>query len=261
MPRKPQIGINMDFREARNGVPGLSVLFSSYYDSILLAGALPVAIPPFPENKDLDSNLEQLLDMLDGVLLVGGADLDPRRDGYMLHPSVKLLDSRRETFDRFLMEKVAERRMPLLAVGTGMQLLNVSQGGTLFLHIPEDLPKALPHRDAMDPNHRHALVIEKGSLMERVYGDNEIRVNSLHHMAIDDVAPGFLVTGRCPDGVVEVIESLHRDWFAIGTQFHPESASATAMDSRIFKEFVAELVLQQRALGVDLLEVDEEVFI
>ncbi|MDR0704284.1 MAG: gamma-glutamyl-gamma-aminobutyrate hydrolase family protein [Planctomycetaceae bacterium] len=261
MPRKPQIGINSDYRAAQKGVPALSVVFSGYYDSLLQAGALPVVIPPFPANKDLDANLEQMISMLDGVVMIGGADLDPRRDGFMLHSSVKLLDERRETFDRFLIEKIAERRVPLLAIGTGMQLLNVSQGGTLFLHIPEDLPRALPHRDAMDPNHRHALVIEKDSLMERVYGDNDIRVNSLHHMAVDDVAPGFLVTGRCPDGVVEVIESLRHDWFAVGTQFHPESPSATALDVHIFKEFVQEIIVRNRIMGINLLEVEEPVFV
>ena len=116
----------------------------------------------------------------------------------------------------------AARRLPVMGVGCGMQLLNVSQGGTLFLHIPEDLPHAIPHLDAMDPNHRHALEIETGTIMERVYGEGEIRVNSMHHMAIDDVAPGFAVTARCPDGVIEAIESTRDDWFAFGTQFHPE---------------------------------------
>ncbi|GHT18242.1 gamma-glutamyl-gamma-aminobutyrate hydrolase [Planctomycetales bacterium] len=261
MPRKPLIGINTDYRNAQKGVPALSVIFSGYYDSLLQAGALPVVIPPYPEDKDLDANLEQIVSMLDGVVMVGGGDLDPRRDGYMLHSSVKLLDERRETFDRFLIEKVAEHRVPLLAIGTGMQLLNVSQGGTLYLHIPEDLPKALPHRDAMDPSHRHGLVVEKGSLMERVYGDNDIRVNSMHHMSIDDVAPGFLVTGRCPDGVVEAIESLQRDWFAVGTQFHPESPSATALDGLIFKEFVHNIVALKREQGYHLLEVAEPVFV
>ncbi len=74
--------------------------------------------------------------------------------------------------------------------------------------------------------------------MERVYGDGEIRVNSMHHMAIDDVAPGFRVTATAPDGVVEAIESVMEDWFAVGTQFHPEAGSASALDQRIFDEFV-----------------------
>ena len=78
-----------------------------------------------------------------------------------------------------------------------------------------------------------------GTIMERVYGEGEIRVNSMHHMAIDDLAPGFAVTARCPDGVVEAIESTREDWFAIGTQFHPQSDSASALDLRIFEEFIA----------------------
>jgi putative glutamine amidotransferase len=193
-----------------------------------------LVIPPLQDPDDLS----QVLDSLDGVLLGGGADLDPRIDGFMLHPSVRLLDRRREEFDRMLMQQVAQRRMPLLAIGCGMQLLNVSQGGNLFLHLSEDLPKALPHVDASDPSHRHALVVEMGTLMERVYGEGEIRVNSMHHMAIDDVAPGFAATARCPDGVVEAIESTMADWFAVGTQFHPEAESASALDLRIFEEFV-----------------------
>ncbi|MGL6195436.1 MAG: gamma-glutamyl-gamma-aminobutyrate hydrolase family protein, partial [Thermoguttaceae bacterium] len=238
MVNKPLIGINADFRPTQKGSPALSYVFSGYYDSVLRAGGLPVIIPPFPENKELERNLDQLLCQLDGVVLTGGADLDPRRDGYMLHPTVNILDERRETFDRFLVEKIIERRMPVFGIGTGMQLINVALGGTLFLHIPEDMPKALPHRDTMDPNHRHGLLIEKNSLLERVYGDNDIRVNSMHHMSIDDVAPGFWITGRCPDGVVEVIESIKTDWFAIGTQFHPEHRSATALDQGIFREFI-----------------------
>jgi len=238
MNKKPFIGINSDFRASQNGSPTLTFLFSGYYDNLLNAGAIPVIIPPFRENRELGHNLDQLLDSLDGVVLVGGADLDPRRDGYMLHPTVRPMDERRETFDRFLVEKIIERRTPVLGIGVGMQLINVSLGGTLFLHIPEDNPKALPHRDTMDPNHRHGLVIEKKSLLEKVYGENDIRVNSMHHMAIDDVAPGFCVTGRCPDGVIEAIESIRNDWFAVGTQFHPEAPSATALDQGIFREFV-----------------------
>jgi len=101
------------------------------------------------------------------------------------------------------------------------------------------MPRALPHLDPMDRAHRHALEVEPGSLMERVYGEGEIRVNSMHHMAVDEVAPGFAPTARCPDGIVEAIESQMEDWFAFGTQFHPESNSASALDLRIFEEFLA----------------------
>jgi len=231
---KPLIGLNTDFRADSNDCPAYAFLASGYFDCIKEAGGLPVLVPHYEDEADLNC----VLDTLQGFVMVGGQDLDPRRDGFMLHPTVRMLDARREKSDRLLMRLIAERRMPVFGIGVGMQLLNVQQGGNLFLHIPEDLPHALPHKDPHDPGHRHGLTVTPGSLLERVYGDGEIRVNSMHHMAIDDVAPGFAATARCPDGVVEAIESQMDDWFAFGTQFHPEASSASALDQRIFEEFL-----------------------
>lgn len=238
MQTKPLIGLNADFRSAKKDSPSFSYVAAGYYDAIIAAGGIPVIIPPMESEADLGV----LLDQLSGFVLVGGADLDPRRDGWMLHPSVRTMEPRREVFDRMLMRSIADRRLPVLAIGVGMQLLNVSQGGNLFLHLPEDVPSAIPHKDLQDSQHRHGLAVTPGTLMERVYGDGEIRVNSMHHMAVDEVAPGFAVTARCPDGVVEAIESVMEDWFAIGTQFHPEAESASALDVRIFGEFVEGIV-------------------
>jgi putative glutamine amidotransferase len=234
MQTKPLIGLNADYRAAKKDAPAFSYVCAGYFDAIVKAGGLPIVVPPLDDQDDL----ERILDLLDGLVMIGGADLDPRRDGFMLHPSVRLLDNRRETFDRRLVRMASERRLPLFGIGVGMQLLNISEGGNIFLHIPEDMPKALPHRDSLDPAHRHALEVVPGTLMERVYGEGEIRVNSTHHMALDEVAPGFMVTARCPDGVIEAIESTQPDWFALGTQFHPESESASALDLRIFEEFI-----------------------
>jgi len=248
MDAKPLIGVNVDYRSARKDSSAYCFLHTGYCDAITKAGAVPMLIPPMDDEDDI----RRVLNLFDGVVLVGGADLDCRLDGYMLHPSMRLLDPRRENFDRRLMDMVAERRMPVMGVGCGMQLLNISQGGNVFLHIPEDVPHALPHLDTMDPNHRHALEIEMGTVMERVYGEGEIRVNSMHLMAIDEVAPGFAVTARCPDGMIEAIESTMDDWFAFGTQFHPENESASALDLRIFEEFVAGItgeVLQMRMVA------------
>jgi len=235
MNAKPLIGVNADFRSARKDVPAFTYIAGGYYEALVKAGAVPVIIPPLGDAGDLG----RILDLLDGVVMIGGADLDPRHDGFMLHPSLRLLEPRREDFDRKLVGLIARRRMPVFGIGAGMQLLNVSQGGNLFLHVPEDLPRAIPHSDPMDPAHRHALEVVPGSLMERVYGEGEIRVNSMHHMAVDEVASGFTATARCPDGVIEAIESAMDDWFALGTQFHPEADSASALDLRIFEEFLA----------------------
>ncbi len=235
MRRKPLVGVNSDFRTGKNDSPSFSYLSVGYCDALTEAGAIPVALPPLEEPADIES----LLDRLDAVVLIGGADLDPRRDGYMLHPSVRLMDPRREDFDRTLVDLIAQRRLPVFGIGVGMQLLNVAAGGTLFLHIPEDSPRALPHIDPIDRAHRHSLEVVPGTLLERVYGDGEIRVNSMHHMAVDDLGQGLRATARCPDGIVEAVESLSEDWFVLGTQFHPEGDSATALDQRIFEEFLA----------------------
>jgi putative glutamine amidotransferase len=228
------IGVNCDFRAAQGEKPAFSYVAADYYDAVSEVGGIPVLLPPLVD----EDSMSELMDRLDGIVLVGGADLDPRRDGWMLHPNLRLMEPRREAFDRRLARMIAERRMPVLGIGAGMQLINITQGGNLMLHISEDRPSALPHYDPLDPGHRHTLVLTPGTIMERVYGDGELRVNSMHHMAIDDVAPGFIVSARCPDGIIEAIESDSPDWFVIGTQFHPEAASASALDIRIFEEFL-----------------------
>jgi putative glutamine amidotransferase len=237
MRAKPRIGLNADFRPATKDAPAYSFIAAGYYDALLQCGTIPLVVPPLEDEADI----EAVLDLVDGFVLVGGPDLDPQNDGFMRHPSVRPMPARREKFDRTLVRLIADRRMPVFGIGAGMQLLNLSQGGNLHLHIPEDVPKALPHKDSLDPGHRHGLEVVRGTLMERVYGDGEIRVNSFHHMAIDEVAPGMQVTARAPDGVVEAIESVDDDWFVVGTQFHPESDTASALDLRIFEEFVASI--------------------
>ena len=234
MRKKPLIGMNADLREGKKDLSAFTFLATGYHEAIVAAGGIPVIVPIMAE----EANVRQIIDMLDGFVLVGGADLDPRNDGFMLHSSVRLMEPRRETFDRMLMRIIANQRLPLFCIGVGMQLLNVSQGGNLFLNISEDVPTAIPHRDPQDPAHRHALQVAQDSLMGRVYGDGEIRVNSMHHMAIDEVARGFRATAKCPDGIIEAIESTRSDWFAFGTQFHPEADTASAIDIRIFEEFI-----------------------
>ncbi len=236
---KLRIGINVENKPSYNGVPEFHYIEAGYVDAIVRAGAVPVILAPVDDVELIPS----MLDSVDAVMLVGGPDLDPRNDGYMLHPSVRAMSPRREKFDRALIAEAERRRMPVMGIGVGMQLINVSQGGALFLHIPEDNPDALPHRDAnLNPSLpplRHELVVEKGSLLSEVYGENDVRVNSRHHMAVDEVAPGFAVTARCQgDGTIEAIESTREDWFAFGVQFHPEARSATFLDRRIFDVFV-----------------------
>ena len=236
---KPLIGINADYRSPSKDGPAFSVVAAGYSDAVSHAGGIPIVIPPLEGQADLD----ELLGNLAGVVLTGGYDLDPRRDGYMLHPAVRSMDSRREEFDRMLAGRVYDRGIPVMGIGVGMQLLNITAGGTLHLHLPEDRPDAIPHLDPLDRGHRHAIDIEPRSILSRVYGDASAYVTSCHHQAVDDVARGFCVSAACPDGIIEAIESMEPDWFAFGVQFHPECEAATELDHGLFEEFVKGLMV------------------
>src|SRR5262249_12139317 len=157
-------------------------------------------------------------------------DVDPRRYGLPGHAAVQPMAERRAASDRLLVRRLVERRLPLLAVGVGMQQLNLACGGSLHLHLPADLPRAMPHPDPTRQMHRHAVLLEPGTRLEEIYGGGEIRVNSAHHQAVRQAGAGLRVAALAPDGVVEAIEAVAPDWFCVGVQWHPESGTASALD-------------------------------
>lgn len=235
MPQKPVIGINGDFRPARKDAVALSWFNSGYYDSITAAGGLPVLIPPYAN----DADLKQALGMIDGLVLAGCTqDLDPVRMGLEPHPQTRPMPVRREDFDRRLCKLAVEMKIPTVAIGVGMQTMNVVCGGTLYQHIAEDVPKALHHRDPVEKHNRHIINIVEGTRCWEIYGPGEIRINSDHHMAVNQLAPQFKPTAFAPDGVIEVYESVDPNWFCLGVQFHPEDDTASALDMQIFQEFL-----------------------
>ena len=240
---KPIIGINGDYRPGRSdakagehkAAAALSWFNAGYFDSVTASGGLPVLLPPYATDDDL----RQALGGLDGLVLSGcNFDLDPVRLGMDRNPANRPMPARREDFDRRLCKLAVEMRLPLLAIGSGMQLLNVLCGGTLYQHLPENLPKALHHRDPVELTLRHLIEIVPGTRIDKIYGPGEIRVNSLHHMAVDQVAPDFKVSATAPDGVVEAYESIDRDWFCLGVQWHPENETSSALDMQVFEAFM-----------------------
>lgn len=239
-PTRPVVGINADFVPASKIQSAHFRLNPGYVDTILQAGALPVILPPLspPESNGL-KEIDAYLDRVDGIILSGGRDLDPSRQGLPTHPAVQLMPSRREMHDRRLFEQIQKRRVPVLGIGAGMQLINVALGGTLHLHLPENMPRAMPHRDETGDAHRHLVLIEPGTTMEEIYGEGgELRVNSEHHQAVDQLGKGLRIGARSPDGVIEAIELVDSNWFCIGVQWHPESDTATALDMQLFDAFL-----------------------
>jgi putative glutamine amidotransferase len=244
---RPFIGINTDYVAAGKHSAAYFRLSAGYADFIVAAGGLPWLLPPLGKEVDV----EPLLDRLDGFILSGSVlDLDPRRWGIPGHNAVQPMPDRRDDSDRMLVRRLLDRRLPVLAIGLGMQQLNVALGGALHLHLPEDLPRALPHRDPAGAPHRHTVLIEPGTRMEEIYGSGEIRVNSSHHQAVRQVGTGLRVAAIAPDGVIEGVEAIDSSWFCVGVQWHPESETASALDLQLFECFVQACARQAQALSL-----------
>lgn len=232
---KPLIGVNTDYVPPGKHAGAQLRLHAGYCESIYTAGGIPILIPPVMKDQDL----EDLVDRLDGLVLAGStADMDPRRMGLTLHPAVQPMPAKREDADRLLGKLSMQRQLPVLAIAVGMHELNVLAGGALYLHLPEDMPRSLPHKDPSGGPHRHTVLLEPSTRLDAIYGGGEIRVNSYHHQAVRQVAPRFRVCGRSPDGIIEAIEAEDPQWFCVGVQWHPHSETSSALDMQLFEAFV-----------------------
>ena len=231
---RPFIGINADFLPTSKIHHAHLRLPLGYADAIFAAGGLPIILPPLGKEKDLDA----FLDRVDGFVLSGGPDMDPRRHGSPTHPAVQPMPERRDDSDRLLVKRLLARRLPVLGIGLGMQQLNVACGGSMFLHLPEDMPRAMPHRDPTGGPHRHLVLLVPNTRLDEIYGGGELRVNSAHHQAVKQPGPGLRVCATAPDGVVEAIEATDPRWFCVGVQWHPESETASALDMQLFECFI-----------------------
>jgi putative glutamine amidotransferase len=242
---RPLIGLNVDFVPADKVTRPHMRLNVGYAESVFAAGGLPVLMPILGQESEIGA----FLDRVDGFVLTGGLDLDPRKQGLPRHPSVKAMPERREDHDRALVRMILQRQMPVLGVGVGMHLLNLACGGNLYMHLPEELPRSMPHRDTnCEGPHRHLVNLKSGTRLDEVYGGGELRVHSNHHQAVKQLGARFRVAALAPDGVIEAIESTDNAWFCVGVQWHPEADSASALDLQLFEYFVHACARQSEAL-------------
>jgi putative glutamine amidotransferase len=199
------------------------------------------------ELKPATDRLPDALDGLDGVLLTGGPDVRPSLYGdEETHPTVEIDDARDE-YELPLARAAIERRMPLLAICRGVQVLNVAAGGTLIQDLPSERPGGLNHSVTTPTTAlSHDVEVVPGTLLERLVAPqlkegHRLDVNSRHHQAIDAVAPGFVVSASAADGTVEAIEAAGASpqGFCVGVQWHPENFWRTGETASLFESFVS----------------------
>ena len=236
MSKKPIIGINADFRPSKNDSIPLSWINTGYYDSVTGAGGIPMIIPPLAEDDDL----RPLLDKLDGLVLTGcKLDLEPVRLGFDPHPATRAMPSRREDFR----PPTGETRLQHEDSHTGRRFRHADPQRDLRWHALSARDRRCAEGVAASRHCRRLPAARdrdrpRHPKMDDIYGPGEIRVNSDHHMAIDQVAPCFRVSATSMDGVVEAYESMDEAWWCLGTQFHPENQSASALDMQVFETFI-----------------------
>lgn len=209
---------------------------AAYVSAIIAAGGVPLILPPsLPP-----TTAGPLAEMLAGVLLSGGADLDPGRYGAAPHPKLGTVEPDRDAFDLAIIGAARARGLPLLAICRGMQAVNVALGGTLWQDLPSERPGNVRHDGEWPRTQRvHPVVLTPGSAIARAMGAGECSVNSVHHQGVRTLAPGLVATGHAPDGLVEAIEATDGPWLA-GVQWHPEAfhADTRAPDLGVFRAFV-----------------------
>jgi len=210
---KPRIGLTSSYSPDNDS----QVLPANYVRAIEQAGGIPLIVP-----AGISGNLAgDVLDRMDGLLLSGGPDLDPALFGEAPHQRLGQVSPERDIIEIPLTQAALARGVPILAICRGIQTLNVSAGGTLIQDIVSLVPGALKHRQEAPRWHgSHGVQIEPGSLIAALLGTTEIRVNTFHHQCVKAVAPGFKITARAPDGVIEGIEGP--GGFVLGVQWHPE---------------------------------------
>ena len=193
---------------------GIGLWPSGYKGAMKAAGAEPIFLEP-----DDDLSWDQALKGLNGLVFSGWKDGNPFAGEGLCH-------------------WCKDHRVPLLAIDEGMLALNAAFGGRNYQDVGRQVPEALQHRHRPEPGLRHAILVDRGSRLAALYGEGEIVVNSEHRQAIERLAQGFRIGGRALDGVIESIEWQNPNWYCLGVQWQPASATASGLDIQLFRGLV-----------------------
>jgi gamma-glutamyl-gamma-aminobutyrate hydrolase PuuD len=212
---KPTIGLDCNLEVRRKEKRPRLELWHSYTRSVERAGGVPVLLPIVVEPEDIDRQL----DLIDGLVLTGGADLTPRLYGARRHRKTRTMRRERQTYDLELARAAIRRKLPILGICGGLQLVNVVCGGDLVQHVPDAVGPDDPH--AGPAGIEHEVRVEPGTRLACITGAERLTVNSYHHQATGRLGAGLRASARSPDGILEALEHKE-DPFVVCVQWHPE---------------------------------------
>lgn len=227
----PLIGISCSYDQQE----GRFFLAEAYVNAVTGAGGVPVILPSIQGTTSANILIQNIA----GLLLAGGGDVDPAYFDEEPAPGLGEITPERDRFEIMMVKAALRKKIPVLGICRGIQVLNIACGGTVIQHIPAEIKKPLKHSQKAPrwyPTHK--VFLEKSSLLSGICDTGYMNVNSFHHQAVKDPAPGFKVTGQSSDGIIESIENPKHP-FMIAVQWHPECMIKNDSNSRkLFKAFI-----------------------
>lgn len=235
MAKRPCIGIPMRIELSTDRF----YLSRFYSEAVAAAGGAPVHVSLIPQPE----YIEALVEGFDGILLPGSdSDVDPLRYGHQPHPQLGAVHPIKDETDLLLIAAAERKRIPIFAICFGMQVLNVSRGGTLIQDIGSQVTDAIKHEQGA-PRDRasHRVTLSGQTRLSSIAGVEAFLVNSHHHQAIETLGADLVATAWASDGIIEALEDPRPDRFAVAVQWHPELGwERDAISQRLFEAFVTE---------------------
>ena len=227
---KPIVGISSEVAQLKPDYSEFELTCDyRYIRAIIRAGGIPLILPVNQDPYDIKS----LVHLIDGIMIIGGADIEPAFYGERARHKIKPMYQGRTHFDISLYRTAHRRKIPVLAICYGMQLLNVIYGGTLYQDIQKQILGSKNHRSKRDP--LHLIHLENGSELAKILGKKEFLVHSHHHQAVKQLGRSLRAVGHSPDWIVEAIEGPPK---TLAVQWHPERQGMDRVQRRLFNHFV-----------------------
>lgn len=214
-----------------NIVDGRYVINEPYVDEIIKHGGIPLCFATFDE---------KLVEKIDGLLLTGGFDIDPKYFGEQPHPMLGLVTEKRDEDEMQLVKSCLEKNIPILGICRGIQMINVYFGGNLYQHIDAQFKTTIQHQQKGERSKAtHMVVVEKDSKLFSILEKESFSVNSLHHQGIRFVGKGLKPVAKAEDGLIEAVE-LEEYPFCIAVQWHPEELAKVGdiPSLKLFRAFI-----------------------